>query len=193
MFFIWYWNLAQSAPTTVAEDTVLAETLPPCRKGHVLYLVLELGSERTYHRGRGHGVGRDFATVATIWVGLAYDPRVADQTSDEEYAVGSCLVKHSGCKVVKRCCPSAFPHGEREVWPVFRMRVWRVGELHQSCTDFCSSALVIADVALCSAVATIWVGLAYDPLVIADVALCSAVATIWVGLAYDPSVTFHGF
>eukprot|EP00435_Cladocopium_sp_Y103_P050989 s1107_g15.t1 len=28
MFFIWYWNLAQSAPTTVAEDTVLAETLP---------------------------------------------------------------------------------------------------------------------------------------------------------------------
>ena len=49
----------------------------------------------------------------------------------------------------KRRCPSAFAHREHEVWPVFRRSVLLVGELRQFCTDFCSSALVIADVALC--------------------------------------------
>ena len=63
----------------------------------------------------------------------------------------------------KRRCPSAFAHREREVWQVFSRRVLLVDELRQFCTDFCPSALVIADVALCRAVVSISAGLAFDP------------------------------
>ncbi|CAL1152131.1 unnamed protein product [Cladocopium goreaui] len=66
-------------------------------------------------------------------------------TSDEGYAVGSCLVKGQ----LQNGTAPPLPHEEDEVWPVFSMRVLLVGELRQFCTDFCSSALVIADVALC--------------------------------------------
>ena len=54
----------------------------------------------------------------------------ATRTSDEEYAVGSCLVEDWGGRLRNGAAPV----------PVLP---------RQFCTGFCSSALVIADVALC--------------------------------------------
>ena len=40
----------------------------------------------------------------------------------------SCWILTSEATVAKRRGPTAFPHGEHEVWPVFSIRVLLVGE-----------------------------------------------------------------